>query len=162
MLVISPFRTMQAIRKLLDQLSAVVLISVRLCLFRLEFHFETLLIKLYNSRFCEKAVNLVILASKGIQKSYFRLPQILAALQSHSRSSGSTARALAETWFQARLPLPLLASFPPLSFPSGSSAGIVVVPSFISTYCTLGNSAFTTKAIVGAPSLLDACVYMCV
>ena len=72
MLVISPFRTMQAIRKLLDRLSAVVLISVRSCLFRLEFHFETLLIKLYNSWFREKAVNLVILASKGIQKSYFR------------------------------------------------------------------------------------------
>ena len=37
---------MQAFRKLLDQLSSVVLISVRSCyLFRLEFHFKALLIK---------------------------------------------------------------------------------------------------------------------
>ena len=43
----SPFRTMQAFRKLLDQLSSVVLISVRSCLFRLEFHFKALLIKSY-------------------------------------------------------------------------------------------------------------------
>ena len=35
--------------KAIDQLSAVVLISVRSCLFRLEFHFNALLIKLYNS-----------------------------------------------------------------------------------------------------------------
>ena len=34
---------MQAFRKLLHQLSAVVLISVRSCLFRFEFHFKALL-----------------------------------------------------------------------------------------------------------------------
>ena len=50
-----------------------------------------------------------------------------------------------------------IASFPALSFPSGSSSDNVVVPSFISIYCTLGNSALSIPAIVGAPSLLDAC-----
>ena len=70
MLLFSLFRTMQAFRKLLDQLSAVVLISVRSCLLRLEFHFKALLIKLYNSWFHEKTVNLVLLAWKVIQKSY--------------------------------------------------------------------------------------------
>ena len=63
---------MQAFRKLLDKLSPVVLISVRSCLFRLEFHFETLVIKLDNSWFREKTVNLVVLASKGIENGYFR------------------------------------------------------------------------------------------
>ena len=31
------------------------------------------------------------------------------------------------------------------------------MPSFVYTYCTLGNSALSTPAIVGAPTLLDAC-----
>ena len=73
LLLFSLFRTMQAFRKLLDQLSAVVLIPVRSCLFRLEFHFQARVIKLYNSWFNQNTVNLVLLASKGIQKSYFPL-----------------------------------------------------------------------------------------
>ena len=50
-----------------------------------------------------------------------------------------------------------IASSPTLSFPSGSSTGNIVVPSFVSTYCTLGKSALSIPAIVGAPSLLDVC-----
>ena len=39
------------------------------------------------------------------------LPQILAALQSHSTSSGSTTALWRETWFRAQLPLLLLPVF---------------------------------------------------
>ena len=85
------------------------------------------------------------------------LPQILVALQSHLTSFGSTTRSLVGTLVSSETSSSSIASFPPLSFPSGSSTGNVAVPSFISTYCTLSNSAFTTPAIVGAPSLLDAC-----
>ena len=85
------------------------------------------------------------------------LPQILAALQSHSTSSASTTRSLAGNLVSSAISSSSIASFPPLAFPSGSSTGNVVLPSFISTYCTLGNSALSIPAIVGAPSLLDAC-----
>ena len=80
------------------------------------------------------------------------LPQILAALQSHSMSSGSTTHSLAGNLVFSATSSSSIASFPPLSFPSGSSTGNDVVPSFSSTYCTLSNPAFTTPAIVGAPS----------
>ena len=50
-----------------------VLISVCSSLFRLEFHFKALLIKLFNLWLNEKRVNLVFQASKGIQKSYGEL-----------------------------------------------------------------------------------------
>ena len=56
---------MQAFRKLLDQLSSVVLIPVRSCLFRLEFHFKALLIKLYIHDCTKKTVNLIILVQKS-------------------------------------------------------------------------------------------------
>ena len=85
------------------------------------------------------------------------LPQILAALQSHLTSSGCTTRSLAGNLVSSATSSSSIANSPPLSFPSGSSTGNVVVPSFISAYCTLGNSALSIPAIVGAPSLLDAC-----
>ena len=62
----------------------------------------------------------------------------LAALQSHSRSSGSTTGSLVGNLVLSA-PLSSIASFPPLPFLSGSSTGNVAVPSFISTDCMLGN-----------------------
>lgn len=85
------------------------------------------------------------------------LPQILAVLQSHSTSSGSTTRSLAGNLVWSATSSTSIANSLPLSFPSSLSTGNVVVPSFVSTYCTLGNSALSTPAIVGVPSLLDAC-----
>ena len=75
------------------------------------------------------------------------LPQILVALQSHSTSSGSATRFLAGNLVLSATSIPStsIASSPPLSFPSGSSTGNVFVPSFVSTYCTLGNSALSSS-----------------
>ena len=84
------------------------------------------------------------------------LPQILAALQSHSTFSGSTTRSLAENLVSSATSSTFIASSPPLPFPSGSSTVNVFMPSFVSTYCTLDNSALSTPATVGAPSLVDA------
>lgn len=39
---------------------------------------------------------------------------------------------------------------------TSDSTGNIIVPSFISTYCTLGNSALSTPAIVAMPPLFDA------
>ena len=85
------------------------------------------------------------------------LPQVSAALQSYSTSSGSTTGSLAGNLVLTATSSTSLACSPPLCFPSGSSTGNVFVPSFVSTYCTLGNFALSTLAIVGAPFLLDAC-----
>ena len=85
------------------------------------------------------------------------LPQILATLQSHSTSSGSTTHFLVGNLVSSATSSTSIVSSPPLSFPSGLSTGNVFVPSFVSNYYRLGNSALSTPAIVGAPSLLDAC-----
>ena len=85
------------------------------------------------------------------------LPRILVALQSHSTSFGSTTHFLVGNLVSSATSSTSIASSPPLSFPSGTSTGNVFVLSFVSTYCTLGNSALSTPAIVGAPFLLDAC-----
>ena len=61
------------------------------------------------------------------------LPQILATLQSHSTSSGSTTLSLVGNLVSSTTSS--IASSPPLSFPSCSFTDNVVVPSFISTYC---------------------------
>lgn len=73
----------------------------------------------------------------------------MAALQSHSTSSGSTTPSLPGNWVSSATSSTSIASSPPLYFPPGPSTGNVVVPSFVSTYCTLGNSALSTPAIVG-------------
>ena len=85
------------------------------------------------------------------------LPRILAALQSHSTSYGSTTHFLAGNLVLRTTSSPSITSSPPLSFPSGSSTGNGFVPFFVSNYCTLGNSALSTPAIGRAQSLLDAC-----
>ena len=85
------------------------------------------------------------------------LSQIFAALQSHSAPFCSTTCSLAGNLASSATSSSSIASSQPLYFPSGSSTGNVVVPSFVSTYCTLGKSALSIPAIVGAPSLLDVC-----
>ena len=87
------------------------------------------------------------------------LPQILVAMQTHSTMTASASAVS-----------PLAGNVTPLSTssntgstsshsssPAGHSSGsILSVPSFISTYCTLGNSSLCNPSIVGAPSSCGA------
>ena len=88
------------------------------------------------------------------------LPQILAAFQSHSSPSlpslvsRSTTSASPLAANSASVTVSTTSSATYLPFPSAT--GNINVPSFISTYCTLGNSSLPATSITGTPSLSGA------
>ena len=88
------------------------------------------------------------------------LPQILAAFQSHSSPSlpslvsHATASASPLAGDSASVTASTTSSATYLPFPSAT--GNISVPSFISTYCTLGNSSLPATLITGKPSLSGA------
>ena len=89
-----------------------------------------------------------------------RCPRFLAAFQSHSSPSlpslvsRSTTSASPLAGNSASVTASTTSSAPYLPFPSAT--GNISVPSFISTYCTLGNSSLPAASITGTPSLSGA------
>ena len=82
------------------------------------------------------------------------LPQILAAVQ--NQTSQLTASNVTAT---GSMPLNTFSSSFPISsspgFAAGLSAGNIVVPFFISTYCTLGNPSLSHPSLFGSHGLLS-------
>ena len=95
-----------------------------------------------------------VLPAQDLSQAFSRalgdsLPQILAAVQnqtSHLSAWSVTA--------SRNMPSNTCASsFPnnsPPGFVAGPSAGNVIVPSFVSTYCTLGNSSLSHPSLFGS------------
>ena len=65
------------------------------------------------------------------------LPRILAALQSHSLSSSTAGNAASGTTSSGSVVINQ-----PQPSSAGQSSGSLVVPPFVSTYCSLGNSSY--------------------
>ena len=79
------------------------------------------------------------------------LPHILATMQSHSTntcSSVSRNTSAGNMLSSSNSSGSFAISSPPSS--AGLSSGNFVVPSFISTYCTLGNSSLTSPSLFGS------------
>ena len=77
------------------------------------------------------------------------LPQILAAVQNQTNQLTASNVTASEN-----MPWNTSASSFPINSPPGSaagpSAGNVIVPSFVSTYCTLGNSSLSHPSLFGS------------
>lgn len=95
-----------------------------------------------------------VLTAQDLSQAFSRalsdsLPQILAAVQ--NQTSQLTASNVTAS---GNLPSNTCASSFPINSPLGSaagpSAGNVIVPSFVSTYCTLGNSSLSHPSSFGS------------
>ena len=83
------------------------------------------------------------------------MPQILTALQ--NQTSQLTASNVIAS---GNMPSNTCSSSFPINSPPGSaagpSAGNLIVPSFVSTYCTLGNSSLSHPSLFGSQGVVSA------
>ena len=102
----------------------------------------------------------VILSQQDLSRVFSQalgdmLPRILAALQSHSSSSSAAGYAASDTTSSGTTSSGTTSSGSavinqPLPSSAGQSSGNLVVPPFISTYCTLGNSSLSSPSVFGS------------
>ena len=95
-----------------------------------------------------------VLTAQDLSQAFSRalgdsLPQILAAVQNQTNQLTASNVTASEN-----MPSNTSASSFPINSPPGSaagpSAGNVIVPSFVSTYCTLGNSSLSHPSLFGS------------
>ena len=97
----------------------------------------------------------VILSQQDLSRAFSQalgdtLPRIVAALQSHSSSSSAAGYAASDTTSSGTTSSGSAVINQPLPSSAGQSSGNLVVPPFISTYCTLGNSSLSSPSVFGS------------